>query len=327
MGKYEFYDQDIINELNSKIDNLKNEIKVYSNKTSQEYTFAKQELINKNHIKLDKNNKQAKEYDQIVKKLVKELYLLISDLEEALAAPRLSAEMARIAAAEANKIVNEVSKIKVKKQVGGINEYDPNLIIEIIANIKKLSNQINVLSNKTSQEYIFAKQSLINKNRIELDKHNKQAKEYEEEIHRLKAELDILLRRLRETESKKPETSDEGLSENGPAAFPGVHDPKNKFTEGDYVVAIASSKPEKQKFIGKTGKIETILDVGVGKNTSNMTRYDVNFGDFGSANFKESRLKMGNINDYKSTSIIGGETYYDKYIKYRNKYLALKSNN
>jgi len=323
MPKYLFYDQDIINELKSKINELNNQIKMYSNKTSQEYAFAKKEVENKNKAKLDEHNNTAVKYYEIILKLKAQLEILLRELAEAEAAPRLNAEKARIAAAEANNISNQISKIKVKRG-GNQNVYDPNLIIELKANIEKLSNQIKVLSNKTSNEYNNAKKEVINKNANKLNTHNNQAVEYYQEILRLKAELDLLLRRLKEAESAKHETSDEGLALNGPGLYPGVKDPKNKFVEGDYVVATGSSKPEKQKFIGKTGKIETVLDAGEGLNTSIVTRYDINFGDYGSANFKESRLKMGNVNDYKSTRIIRGESFYDKYLKYRNKYISLK---
>ena len=326
MPKYLFYDQDIINELILKINNLNNQIKMYSDKTSQEYELAKKEVNNKNKVQLEKHNNTAVEYYDIILKLKAELKILLHELDEAKAAPKLSAEKARVAAAEASNIANTVSKIEVKRG-GDANVYDQNLIIKLKVNIEKLSNQIKVLSNKTSQEYSHAKQEVINKNNNKLINHNNNAVNYYQEILKLKAELDLLLRKLREAKSAKPETSDDGAAINGPALFPGAKDPKNKFEEGDYVVATGSSKPEKQKFIGKTGRIENVLDVGVGENTSNMTRYDINFGDFGSANFKESRLKMGDKNNYKSTSIIGGETYYDKYMKYRNKYLSLKNKN
>jgi len=201
------------------------------------------------------------------------------------------------------------------------------IIIELRLKIKELSDKIQVLNNKASNEKVKTDKDVINYDKNNLIINTKSTVDYLEEIRKLKAELDILIRKLNEELNKpnpKPEESDEGLGVHGPAAFSGVDDPKNKFHEGDYVVVIGSSKPEKQKFIRATGKIVNVLEHGVGKNTSNMTRYDVNFGDLGSANFKESRLRMGNANDYKSTSIIGGESYYDKYIKYRNKYLLLK---
>lgn len=326
MVKYLFYDQNVINQIKNKINELNNEIKKYSNLTSNEYDLAKKGVNNHSKSEVDKHNNQAVVYYEIILKLKAELEILLHELAEAEAAPRLSADKAKIAAAEANNIATYVSKIIIK---GGSYEYNPNLIIEIKTNIEKIRNQIKDLSNKTTNEYSKAKQGVNNHNKLEVDTHNNQAVIYYQEILKLKAELEILLRRLKQIESAKSEKSDEGLSNNGPALFTGVHDPKNKFIEGDYVVVTGSNKPEKQKFIGKTGKVETILDVGVGKNTSNMTRYDVNFGNLGSANFKESRLIKGESKNYEAQYLLtGGESYYyEKYKKYRNKYLALKSNN
>jgi len=204
------------------------------------------------------------------------------------------------------------------------------IIIELRLKIKELSDKIQVLNNKADEEKVKTDKDVINYDKNNLNINTKSTVNYLEEIRRLKAELDILIRKLNEELNKpnpKPEESDEGLGVHGPAAFSGVDDPKNKFHEGDYVVATGSSKPEKQKFIGVTGKIVNVLEHGVGKNTSGMTRYDVDFGKLGSANFKESRLAMGKKENYKAApiSLIGGE-YYEKYMKYRLKYLSLKNN-
>jgi len=321
----EYYDQKYIDELNNIIKTYENNITNLANLINQEYNSAESAVKNKDKDNLDKNNNLAEENLKKMKDLEIELKNLRKKLEEAKKLPPLSAERARIAAKAASEILSAAKKIDPSSITGGGVDSEDILISNLQNQIKNIKQKIINLNNKTSEEYSNAKNNIIVKDKNNLEKNNYQAEEYVKQMKQLEIELDTLNKKLKNA-LKKPESSDDGYAVTGPAAFPGSPDPSNKFKEGDYVVATGTRKPKKKKFIGKTGKIIVVLEKGVGKNTSKMTRYDVDFGTLGRANFKESRLKLGKKEDYKSVTIFnGGDPYYEKYLKYKAKYLELKS--
>ena len=313
-----FYNPKLIEEYKIKINKLIEQIKDLSNKTTTEYDLAKQEVINVNKDKLNKHSELAEEYLNQIRKLKADLELYERKLYEVQNAEKLSAEKARKAAEEAKNIVKQVSNNI--SYIGG--KYDQKLIDDLKLKIDKVKKNIIELNKKTNDEYNFAKDEVIKLNKNELDKHTNLAEDYLNQIKKLQLELEKYIRELRSAEES---SDDQFLANNGPAFFPGQNNPKNKFADNDYVIPTGSSKPEKQKFIGKTGKILNVLEAGFGKNTSQMTRYDVDFGKLGQANFKESRLIMGKKEDYKPNNLLGGGEFYEKYMKYRSKYIALKS--
>jgi hypothetical protein len=321
-----YYDQKYIDELEATIKTYETNILNLSNLINQEHSEAENAVKNRDTKNLDINNNLAEENLKKMKDLTIELKNLREKLEAAKKLPHLSAERARIAAEEAAEILNSAKKIDTSTIITGGYVESVDIEINNLQNeINNLKKKILNLNNKTSQEYSQAKNNIVVKNKLELEKNNSQAEEYLKQMKNLQIQLDNLNKKLKDA-NKTPESSDDGYANNGPAAFPGSADPSNKFKEGDYVIATGSRKREKQKFIGKTGKIIVVLEKGIGKNTSKMTRYDVDFGALGRANFKESRLKLGKKEDYKSVSVFnGGDPYYEKYLKYKQKYLELKS--
>jgi hypothetical protein len=319
-----FYNPKLIEEYKIKINKLIEQIKELSNKTTIEYDLAKQEVINENKDKLNKHSELAEEYLNQIKKLKEELEIYERKLYEVQNAEKLSAEKARIAAEEAKKIVNEISNLSNVSNVSYMGgTYDQKLIDGLKLKINEIKKNIIELNKKTNDEYKFAQDEVIKVNKDNLDKHTNLAEDYLNQIKKLQLELEKYIRELRSAEES---SDDQFLANNGPAFFPGQNNPNNKFIDNDYVIPTGSSKPEKQKFIGKTGKILNVLEAGIGKNTSQMTRYDVDFGKLGKANFKESRLIPGKKEDYKPNNLLGGGGFYEKYMKYKDKYLRLKSN-
>jgi len=321
-----YYDQKYIDELTTLIKTYETNILNLSNLIKQEHNLAENAVKNRDTKNLDLNNNLAEENLKKMKDLNIELKKLREKLEAAKKLPLLSAERARIAAEEAAEILNSAKKIDTSTIVTGGYVESADIEINNLQNqIKNLKEKILSLNTKTSQEYKQAKDNIVVNNKQQLERNNFQAEDYLRQMKNLQIQLDNLNKKLKDA-NKTPESSDDGYANNGPAAFPGAADPSNKFKDGDYVVVTGSRKKEKQKFIGKTGKIIVVLEKGVGLNTSKMTRYDVDFGALGRANFKESRLKLGKKEDYKSVTVFnGGDPYYEKYLKYKAKYLKLKS--
>ena len=298
-----YYDPKLIEEYKLQINNLIELIKELNNKTQNEYKLADEEAKKINAENLKKHTELAKEYLTQIKSLKIDLDELKRKLSEVENAEILNADQARKAAEEAANILKETKTLNME---GG--SYDQKLI-------DSLKSKIIELNKKTAIEYEMAKVAADKIDKVNLDKHTDLAKDYLNQIKKLLLQL----------KAAEESNDDQFKANNGPAAFPGQNNPNNKFADNDYVIPTGSSKPEKQKFIGKTGKILNVLEAGVGKNTSKMTRYDVDFGKLGQANFKESRLIMGKKEDYKSNELFGGGMFYEKYMKYKDKYLRLKS--
>jgi hypothetical protein len=299
-----FYNPKLIEEYKFEINKIIKLIQELSGKTKNEYNLAEENVKKENKPNLNKHTSMAKEYLNQIKNLKIDLDEYKRKLYEVENAEKLSAEIARKAAEDAEKIAKETNTISMS---GGTHDQ------KLIDSIK---SKIIELNKKTQEEYKLSKESADKIQKDNLDKHTNLAKDYLNQIKKLQLEL----------KAAEESSDDQFLANNGPAFFPGQNNPNNKYSDNDYVIPTGSSKPEKQKFIGKTGKILNVLEAGIGKNTSQMTRYDVDFGKLGKANFKESRLIPGKKENYIPNNLLGGGgRYYDKYMKYRSKYIALKS--
>jgi hypothetical protein len=319
-----YYDQKYIDELKLKIKSYINKINDLNNLVQPEKNaaFAAKNNFDVNNLNI--NTTLAVENTEKMKQLNIELDRVLEELKKAKELPKLSAERARKAAEKADEIARAAEAVKKEITGGNKNESEDVLINNLKDNIENIQKKINDLNNliKDEKNKAFNAVTAYDKNNLQVNINL--AENNLKEMKKLLIDLENQQKNLKDAK-KKPEGPDDGYAVTGPAAFPGSADPSNKFKEGDYVVVTGSRKKAKQKFINKTGQIKIVLEKGVGKNTSKMTRYDVDFGELGQANFKESRLKLGRKEDYKPAPFFkGGDPYYEKYLKYKAKYLELK---